>query len=204
LRKKLVLAFALVLALAAAALLGVATSSAAEGAQEGAPRPKPDPGSRHVAAARAASYQAAVHWLAGQIHAYQHLTWRWQRLMRRPLTPTEGRELDTMSVPDVEQAVSLWQHRADAAEKQAQHPPHKRALLCIHRYEGSWSDGGAPYYGGLQMDWGFMRHYAPRLLRSKGTADHWSPLEQMWVAERALRTRGFQPWPNTARYCGLL
>jgi len=32
-----------------------------------------------------------------------------------------------------------------------------------------------------------------------------SPLEQMWVAERAYRNgRGFYPWPNTARYCGLI
>ena len=34
-------------------------------------------------------------------------------------------------------------------------------------------------------------------------ADHWTPIEQMWVAERAYRSgRGFYPWPNTARYCG--
>jgi hypothetical protein len=27
----------------------------------------------------------------------------------------------------------------------------------------------------------------------------------MWVAERALRAgRGFYPWPNTARMCGLI
>jgi hypothetical protein len=26
----------------------------------------------------------------------------------------------------------------------------------------------------------------------------------MWVAERAYRTRGYWPWPNTARYCGLI
>jgi len=83
-------------------------------------------------------------------------------------------------------------------------PPHYRELLCIHRGEGSWSDPGAPYYGGLQMDWGFMRTYGGHLLRTKGTADHWTPLEQMWVAERAIRTRGFYPWPNTARACGLI
>jgi len=83
-------------------------------------------------------------------------------------------------------------------------PPHLAAWLCIHRYEGSWTDGGAPYYGGLQMDWSFMSTYGSRLLRTKGTANHWTPHEQMWVAERAWRTRGFWPWPNTARYCGLL
>jgi hypothetical protein len=43
------------------------------------------------------------------------------------------------------------------------------------------------------------------LLRRKGTADHWTPLEQIWVAEHAYRSgRGFYPWPNTARDCGLI
>ena len=55
------------------------------------------------------------------------------------------------------------------------------------------------------MDLAFQRAYGGRLLRAKGTADRWSPLEQMWVAERAYRSgRGFYPWPNTARYCGLI
>jgi hypothetical protein len=94
---------------------------------------------------------------------------------------------------------------AGTAFASSKRPPHYSAWLCIHRYEGSWTDSGAPYYGGLQMDWGFMATYAPRLLRAKGTADHWTPLEQMWAAERAHASgRGFSPWPNTARYCGLL
>ena len=72
-------------------------------------------------------------------------------------------------------------------------------------YVGSWSDSGAPYYGGLQMDLGFQRVYGRDLLARKGTADHWTPLEQMWVAERAYRAgRGFYAWPNTARNCGLI
>jgi hypothetical protein len=55
------------------------------------------------------------------------------------------------------------------------------------------------------MDISFMRHYAWGGLLRKGTADRWSPLEQMWVAERAHRSgRGYGPWPNTARSCGLL
>ena len=55
------------------------------------------------------------------------------------------------------------------------------------------------------MDYGFMSAYGRELLLRKGTADHWTPLEQMWVAERAYRSgRGFYPWPNTARYCGLI
>ena len=83
-------------------------------------------------------------------------------------------------------------------------PPHYRQWLCIHSHEARWNDPGSPYYGGLQMDLDFMRTYGARLLREKGTADRWTPLEQMQVAERAYRDRGFWPWPNTARYCGLL
>ena len=49
-----------------------------------------------------------------------------------------------------------------------------------------------------------MHTYAPRFLLRKGLADRWTALEQMWVAERAHRSgRGYGPWPNTARSCGL-
>ena len=55
------------------------------------------------------------------------------------------------------------------------------------------------------MDIAFQRAYGADLVRRKGTANNWSPLEQMWVAERAYRSgRGFYPWPNTARACGLI
>ncbi len=64
---------------------------------------------------------------------------------------------------------------------------------------------GNGFFGGLQMDLSFQRTYAPELLRTKGTANRWSALEQIWVAERAYRSGlGFRPWPNTARSCGLL
>ena len=54
-------------------------------------------------------------------------------------------------------------------------------------------------------DVSFQLHYGRRLYRLKGTADHWTPLEQIWVAEKARRSgRGFSPWPNTARLCGAL
>jgi hypothetical protein len=78
--------------------------------------------------------------------------------------------------------------------------------LCIHRYEGAWdANTGNGYYGGLQMDKEFQQAYGPELLQAKGTADHWTPLEQMQVAERAYQSgRGFYPWPNTARMCGLI
>ena len=98
----------------------------------------------------------------------------------------------------------LWRSRAAKMQRLAVNPPHKSEWLCIHRFEGSWSDSGAPYYGGLQMDLGFQQTYGGWLYRTKGTADHWAPLEQIWTAERAVRGRGFWPWPSTARVCGVL
>ena len=98
-----------------------------------------------------------------------------------------------------------WRIRAERARFRAHHPPHLAEWRCIHRWEGSWTDPNSPYYGGLQMDLTFQRAYGPRLLRHKGTANHWAPYEQMWVAERALKAgRGFHPWPLTARRCGLI
>ena len=98
-----------------------------------------------------------------------------------------------------------WRIRAERARFRAHHPPHLAEWRCIHRWEGSWTDPNSPYYGGLQMDLTFQRAYGPSLLRHKGTANHWAPYEQMWVAERALKAgRGFHPWPLTARRCGLI
>lgn len=99
-----------------------------------------------------------------------------------------------------------WQHTARALRRTYENPPNYSAWLCIHKGEGAWnSNTGNGYYGGLQMDYGFMSSYGGHLLRTKGTADKWSPLEQVWVAIRAYGSgRGFNPWPNTARACGLL
>jgi hypothetical protein len=84
-------------------------------------------------------------------------------------------------------------------------PWFQKGIGCIHGHEGAWDDPNAPYYGGLQMDWSFQRSYGPWLLRTKGTADRWTPMEQVRVAWRAFRSgRGWYPWPNTARYCGLI
>jgi hypothetical protein len=126
--------------------------------------------------------------------------WRWERIMGVPLT----RALPHSPVDPGKRAVA-WQRLAVSMRRRAQNVPHKAAWLCIHRYEGAWTDPNPPYYGGLQMDIGFMRRYGAGLLHRKGTADHWTPLEQMWTAQRAHRDgRGFYPWPNTARVCGLI
>lgn len=134
------------------------------------------------------------------IDSYRRTTWHWQRVMGRPVTLTLRR-------PQANPAARLrtWRSVATYTQRLASRPPHLSAWMCIHRYEGAWNDANSPYYGGLQMDLGFQRTYGAYLLRNKGTADRWSPLEQMWVAERAYRAgRGFYPWPNTARACGLL
>jgi hypothetical protein len=138
------------------------------------------------------------------ITAHRDETWRWQRVMHQPRTPYSNSARRIEKLTYRRWVLGLWKQRATAARSQAQRPPHRSQWLCIHRYEGSWDDSGAPYYGGLQMDVEFQRTYGTELYRAKGTADHWTPLEQMWVAERAHRTRGFGPWPNTARFCGLL
>jgi hypothetical protein len=124
-------------------------------------------------------------------------TWRWQAVMGRRRTRL-GAPLDTR------RALRFWRRESRRVRRLAAHPPHRTGWLCIHHYEGSWRDSGDPYWGGLQMDRGFMRTYAPRMLLRRGWADHWSPLEQMWVAEHAHRGRGYTPWPNTARFCGLM
>ena len=137
-------------------------------------------------------------------------TWRWQSLMRTPRTPAAFSERRTKDEAYLKWVHNLWERRAARAERQAKNPPHRAEWLCIHRYERHPAQGwrtrtGNGYYGGLQMDIDFQRAYGPELLRRKGTAEAWTPVEQMWVAERAYRSgRGFYPWPNTARYCGLL
>lgn len=149
--------------------------------------------------------RAQLRVLLDQIVDNRDETWRWQRLMGRPRSPYGASAERTRSVPYRKWVLRLWARRAVVVRKQAHDPPRKRDWLCIHRYEGSWTDPNAPYYGGLQMDLEFQQTYGPELLRKKGTADNWTPLEQIWVAVRAYRSgRGFYPWPNTARYCGLI
>jgi hypothetical protein len=157
----------------------------------------------HVDHRRSVGREALAYY-GSEISRFQKETWRWQRLMGARLTPAGGRSLTELSPTAVQRAASEWRLRLAEVHENALHPPHLNQFLCIHRYEGSWTDPGAPYYGGLQMDVSFQQSYGGWLYATKGTADHWSPIEQIWVAENALKSRGFWPWPNTARSCGLL
>ncbi len=140
-----------------------------------------------------------------RIQSYKRETLRWQRVMGVKLVSTR-RLADRPADPGSPAMLRYWRKRAAKARYAARHPKRLQAWLCIHRREGSWSaNTGNGYYGGLQMDISFQRAYGHRLLRTKGRAHKWLPLEQIWVAERAYRTgRGFYPWPNTARACGLI
>jgi hypothetical protein len=143
--------------------------------------------------------------LARQIRQYRRQTWRWQNIMGVRRTRANRAAVRHPSRTYKRWVRDLWKRRAIRAHRRAHRPPHKAGWLCIQRHEGAWNDPNAPYFGGLQMDIGFQRTYGARLLRTKGTADRWTPLEQMWVAEKAHRSgRGYYPWPNTARYCGLI
>ena len=151
-------------------------------------------------------------WILEDIEDFRDVTWHYQRTMGVRRTPYAN----TAARRDVTKAYrlwvrSLWRVRAVKTKQRfAVGPPHRSAWLCIHRHErhdrqGWRTNTGNGYYGGLQMDHTFMRTYGPHLLRRKGTADRWTPVEQMWVAEKAYRSgRGFHPWPRTARACGLL
>jgi hypothetical protein len=136
------------------------------------------------------------------IRRFRADTRHWLTVMTGRPPGNVPRSLATRSPARLQQLARHWRHRAHRAWWHAKHPPKLRDWLCIHRYEGSWSDSGSPYWGGLQMDFSFQATYGGWLLRHKGTAENWSPLEQIWVAVRASRVRGFSPWPNTARYCG--
>jgi len=79
------------------------------------------------------------------------------------------------------------------------------AWVCIHRHEAAWNDRGDPYWGRCRWIADHAR-LRPRHIRRHhgGLADTWTPAEQIVVAERAYSTRGFAPWPQTARSCGLV
>lgn len=132
----------------------------------------------------------------------------WLQVMHR--RPAQPAHLSRLTLPALERAAA-WQRRsALTLARVARHPPHLAAWLCIQTHEtaapfpGWRTNSGNGYYGGLQFDRSFEQTYGAWLYLVKGTADHWTPLEQIWTAEYALaQGRGFGPWPLSARDCGL-
>jgi len=158
------------------------------------------------------------------LHSYHHAvsTLRWYakhpaRTTRSPLPST--RSYSRASIKGHRWLKRVMKRKLDAWN--LRHPvpfvtplPHKRLWLCIHSGyrdgrkvsvgEASWIDPNAPYYGGMQMDLSFQRAHAPAWLRAKGTADHWTPFQQMWVSEIAVFWHGASitgSWPTTGPPC---
>jgi hypothetical protein len=74
---------------------------------------------------------------------------------------------------------------------------------CIREHEGSWTDPGAPYYGGFQADLSFQKTYGGEYLSRYGTANNWPAVDQIHMAHRGHAARGWAPWPTTRVICGL-
>jgi hypothetical protein len=128
-----------------------------------------------------------------------------------PLPPADGRAERAGQLARW-RAVARWlaarsERVAPGERPLSERVPHVDELTCIAEHEsgGRWDIAtGNGYYGGLQMDVAFQRAYAPDLYAEKGTADNWTREEQIRAAARAVESRGFTPWPTTARMCGLL
>jgi hypothetical protein len=122
-----------------------------------------------------------------------------------PPPPRLGWRRESLRVQLTDQARVLGRYRAQARRPLRVRMARFEAWVCIHQHEAAWNDTGDPYWGGLQMDRGFMRAYGRDMIARHhgGLADTWTPAEQIVVAERAYYTRGFAPWPQTARSCGV-
>lgn len=79
---------------------------------------------------------------------------------------------------------------------------HEEMWECIHRKEGDWSTGynpAGPYYGGLQMTWGWGE--------LNGDPRNYSATEQKLAAEHEWARNGYslsfirQQWPQTSYGC---
>jgi hypothetical protein len=198
---------ALAAALLALALMGTTKAAAQETSETTSdPTTTEETAGTSTSPAGAHRTRAERRRILAKIRRLRRETWHWQRLMRVPLARATQRAERSSSLAFQRWALRHWRKKASAARRKAHHPPRLAAWLCIHRHEGAWTaNTGNGYYGGLQMDLGFQRAYGRDVLRRKGLAHRWGYLEQIWVAERAYRTgRGFYPWPNTARACGLI
>jgi hypothetical protein len=165
-------------------------------------------GSASAAVTPETTAEAEIQRLVDEIRKHRAASRHWQRVMGKPRTWASFLERRTDLTGDLTSLTALrnrWERRAARLRARGWHPPSRAAWRCIHRREGPWDDPRAPYWGGLQMSMQFQRAFGRYLLGRKGTANRWTPAEQMWTAEHARRSGlGFHPWPNTARACGLL
>jgi hypothetical protein len=152
--------------------------------------------------------------LHARLYARVSYTRRLALNLRRIYPGQVTRRFASATLPSGRATLRLWQRRSALAAVAVSEHRFEPAIpawlsdsfLCIHHHEGAWtSNTGNGYYGGLQMDLGFQASYGADFLRRWGTADAWPVWAQLKAAARAYQSgRGFAPWPNTARACGLM
>jgi hypothetical protein len=165
------------------------------------------------------AHDRARRWMIQRAARYEAETATMQRMMGRTRTASK-RQLARAG--GIETRFSHARSQYQDALSDWRHPPHFSQLMCIHHGEGSWNSISNPKYkGGLQMDVYFEATYGAVFVVKYGGhiaadsnghkyavgghANLWTPIEQMWAAENAIRSgRGFYPWPYTAHVCGLI
>ena len=158
--------------------------------------------------ADAASTRTAM---IAEIDELRRATWHWQKLMGKPRTPTKYEERRTRD-DDYrrwvrEPLAATRTDRPSAAPRIRPTAPTGSASTATSairtragvRAPGTGTTAGCRWTSpsSAPTDASCCAARAPQ---TAGAA-----VEQMWVAERAYRSgRGFYPWPNTARSCGLI
>ena len=148
----------------------------------------------------------ASRWLVAQAHAYQQTVAHWQHVHGRPHDADAAHgvgvaepQLPRLGLP----ALAKRARRRCCGGRSTRRTRRPGAASIATRAPGRRP--AAPYFGGLQMDLPSSGATAATCCGRRAPPTNWTPLEQMWVADRALRSgRGFYPWPNTARMCGLI
>ena len=140
---------------------------------------------------------------------YRTVTWNYQLRLNYTPTKVEHKLWEIPSCRYAKWTAELWRDRSAWWAKRWENRPQIKYLqqwICIHNHEGAWNaNTGNGYYGGLQMDITFQNAYGSDMISKYGGYAHtWSPRDQIIVAERAHDSgRGFGPWPNTRRMCGI-
>jgi hypothetical protein len=149
----------------------------------------------------------AIHWL-------QHVRTQVDATRSKKCLPKLERRWGLYEVPAglrrmvIRKELERWREARKASsrclEAMLWHWYRTSGAACVKSKEGAWtSNTGNGYYGGFQADMNFQRAYGPEYLRRWGTANNWPPIAQIHMAWRGWRARGWQPWPNTSRMCGL-
>lgn len=145
------------------------------------------------------------------INFYVSATHRWQARHDAPLS-VAGHASKSPGCAYVRWAARRWQKHSRQAHREylAWFTATYAKWACIHSHEGSWQDENLPQMGGLQFDPDFQSTYGSEFIKAYGDAGNWPVYAQLLAAERAYHGyhgyagRGFYPWPNTARACGLI